>query len=608
MIVKMKKITLICLAAERESSLEQLRDLGVLHLSHIKTPESADLNKARAELALATTVTNILQAAQKENQTTAPKTSSAVTAHDAVELVNTLSQRKKESSDQLEALKLEKAAIEPFGDFDPSLVRQLAAKGISVKLYHSTDKKPIAPPEGTQLLILRQDSSGQYFALIGKDEFTFDAPPFSLPERSLSIVEAGLNSALANLEQIENELVDASVHLPAILDHSSQLSQKVEFLEAREGMGDAGKLTYLQGFCPSDLVDKVNAAAANNGWGTVIDDPEEGDSVPTLIRYPSWVRMIRPVFAFLGIAPGYKETDISSAFLIFLSIFFAMIVGDAGYGILFLILIPYFRHKKFPNAPPETFRLLYVFSICTTIWGVLTANYLGIDYEMLPRIMQLARIDWLTDQGNSMSLSLFIGAVHLTIAHVWPALKHGRSIKAMVQIGWAGVVWTVFMVARKLLVEAPLPNWFMALPAVSVLLIITGLVMKKQWMDTGLLALDLINCFGDIMSYLRLFALGIASVKVAAAFNGMAGDLGASLVGMFSGWAVVIGVALAAVAMTFVLVLGHGLNIILCAMSVLVHGVRLNALEFSLHIGQEWAGSPYNPFHWRTTRLKTAEV
>lgn len=95
------------------------------------------------------------------------------------------------------------------------------------------------------------------------------------------------------------------------------------------------------------------------------------------------------------------------------------------------------------------------------------------------------------------------------------------------------------------------------------------------------------------MSYLRLFALGIATVKVAEAFNGMAADLGAWFIMNTGEW---LGLILAVTVMLIILLIGHGLNIILCAMSVLVHGVRLNALEFSLHMGQEWSGFEYKPF------------
>jgi V/A-type H+-transporting ATPase subunit I len=113
-----------------------------------------------------------------------------------------------------------------------------------------------------------------------------------------------------------------------------------------------------------------------------------------------------------------------------------------------------------------------------------------------------------------------------------------------------------------------------------------------------LLFQDLAGSFGDVMSYLRLFALGIASVKVAEAFNQMAGGLGVLIMGLFESvpWLVWLGFVLAAAGMSIVIAFGHVLNIVLCAMSVLVHGVRLNALEFSMHIGQEWAGFQYQPF------------
>jgi len=592
----MKKLTLLCLEQDREPTLDALKALGVMHLVPLSEASAGNgLATAREKLRRSTAVLNALTSI-RSSMAEPPEEPVVVTASpdEVVERVQTLQGQIKQLTDQREELLREKQALEPYGQFDPDLVARLEKDGISVRLFEASARDELVAPEGTSMFEIGHDASNQYVAIVGQAPFEFDAKEFALPASSLSELDAGQQRVQSEIEAAGRELETLSASVPSLEQHAEELSGRVEYLEAHEGMGSSGKLSYLGGFCPVDRVDSIREAAKLNGWGLVVDTPSDDDAVPTLVRYPAWLRMVQPVFRFLGITPGYRETDISSAFLLFLSIFFAMIVGDAGYGLLFLILTPYFRKTRFADAPAEPFRLLYTFSICTVGWGLLTGNYFGIDFALLPPFLQALRVNWLMDPDNSMTFSLLLGALHLTIAHGWKVVRFGRDARALAQAGWIAVVWSIFALARMLLVEAPLPVWFAPLVITGVIAIVLGAIMRKLWMDLGLLALDLVSCFGDLMSYLRLFALGIASVKVAEAFNGMAGDLGFALAG-----AGIPGVVLAAAAMAFVLAIGHGLNIILCAMSVLVHGVRLNALEFSLHIGQEWSGFDYNPFRTR---------
>lgn len=597
----MKKVSLICLDQDREKTLSALRDLGVVHLTHIKEPEGHDLHKAESDLEEATNALHILQPYAAKTRHVEISQAQCFDASEIAVRVNALAKHKRHCTERLNALLEERASIEPYGDFDPEQIKRLKANGVFVKLYHVLGKEMPQAPEDSEIFLINNDTSGHYVVLVSKNNAKLDAREFSPPSRALSAIQKEINNVQAEMKEIESELESLASCIHKLSALMPELQSEAEFIEARCGMGAQGKLAYLQGFCPQDKISDLHATAKENGIALAIRDPSDDDEVPTLVRYPAWVRAMRPVFAFLGITPGYKETDISPAFFIFLSIFFAMIVGDAGYGLFFLMLLPYFRHKKFSDANPEPFRLLYVFSISTVIWGILIGNYFGIDYSLLPGFLQKLRVDWLIGQGNSMTLSLLLGAIHLTLAHAWKAVRFGRNMASVTQAGWICIIWTVFMLARHLLVGTAIPLFFLIpLATLGGTAIIVGLSAKKEWMNLGLLALDLVSCFGDIMSYLRLFALGIASAKVAEAFNGMAGDLAAGLIGFASTPVANYLLAVAAtLGMALVLIVGHGLNIILCAMSVLVHGVRLNALEFSLHMGQEWSGFEYKPFACR---------
>ena len=97
-------------------------------------------------------------------------------------------------------------------------------------------------------------------------------------------------------------------------------------------------ITLITGYVPEDRSEDVKALAKANGWAYLVDDVSDEDNPPTKLRYKGLVRIIQPIYDILGTVPGYREYDISSWFLLFFSVFFAMIIGDAGYGLIFLII------------------------------------------------------------------------------------------------------------------------------------------------------------------------------------------------------------------------------------------------------------------------------
>jgi V/A-type H+/Na+-transporting ATPase subunit I len=595
MIVPMKRITLVCVAREREATLETLRELGVLHLAPAAAPTGGEPEAARMALAEAEALLRLVRAHAPADSAAPPAATGEPEA--LFDQAGAIQERLRARREEREALRAEYAAIEPFGRFDPAAVRILATAGIRVRLLRLPANGAPELPDDALTVVTRADRTGRHVALIafqpdGKDpaDGAEDAPDpleaytVPLPARSLDAVEtalAGNDRAIAAEEAALAALAGRAADMERRL---ADLRDRVTFADARAGMGDAVELAYLEGFCPETRLDALHTAAREHGWGLVADTPGPDDIVPTLIRHPAWVKPLKPLLAFLGILPGYREIDPSAAFLVFMTVFFAMIVGDAGYGAIFLALTLWAARRN-KRAPREPFRLLALFSAATIAWGVLTGNYFGI--ERLPSPLRLARIDWLLDQQNSMDLCLLIGAVHLSLAHGWSALSRLNSLSAVAQLGWIGITWTMFLAARFLLLGVALPAWFPYLPLASVLAVILFMTpwrrMKQDWAGHAMLPLNIISNFGDLVSYLRLFALGVAGVKVAQAFNDMALMIGFSNIaaGFFA---------------ATVLFLGHTLNIILCGMSVLVHGVRLNALEFSLHMGLEWSGVRYRPF------------
>ena len=577
MIVPMKRLTVVCLTADRDRMLEILRDLGVVHLTYIQTPESEDLEKARNYL---TYVQRALEVLPKHAQAKP----SGKNAEEVVKAIWNLLHQRKEIEEQLEILKFEQARIEPFGNFDPRTVEQLAARGIKVRLYHASPKQQVVAPEGTTLLILSSGRNGTFYALIGKEDYQVDALEVRLPEEPLSEVQRRIRDLEKSLQDNGNQLKSFGGDYPIVSRIVTQAEDKVNYLEARAGMGAADRVTYLRGFCPAEAVDAVRKAATEQGMGIIVEDPQPGDPVPTYIKNPAWVRPIKMVLDFIGVLPGYHEVDISPLFLIFFSLFFAMIVGDGGYGLIFLVLTLVGR-KFMQRISPVMFPLMMILSVCTVIWGFLSGNFFGI--LSLPAPLARFRENWLTEQSNVMLFCFLLGAIHLTIAHVWNIIRGYNSLTALAQVGWIASTWTMFFLARNMVLGYPFPAIMLTVFAVGVVLIVLFMTplrnLKAEWFNHAMLPLNVVSNFVDVVSYVRLYAVGAASFAMAAAFNEMA--LGFGFGGFVSG-----------LIAALILFLGHALNIILAIMGVLVHGVRLNTLEFSGHLGLQWSGIKYHPF------------
>lgn len=577
MIIPMKSLTLLCLDADRDRALEALRELGVVHLVPVAAADNRSVDEARARAAHIRRVVEVLPA--KPGQPPSGQPGDLV-----VERAWHLLQQKRELEEALADVRQERHRIAPYGNFDPEAVRELKARGVVIKLIQVPPKSDWQAPAGVVVQALGQDEAGSYFALVGRDDFPVTATELRLPEMSRNELDRRISDLegklLANGEALWAHAGDQAV----VQAEAVKAEEHLHFLEARAGMGTTAPVSYLSGYCPRESVETLRAAAAREGWGLRISEPTGDEAVPTLIRNPVWVKPIKAVLDFIGVLPGYAEIDISAIFLLFLSLFFAMLVGDAGYGVIFLALTAWGR-RKFSQAPAYPFHLMYIMSFGTVIWGAVTGTWFGAGH--LPGFLEGLTVAWLREPKNVMLMCFVIGAVHLTIAHLWIITRTWNSLKALAQLGWIGSTWTMFFMARNLVLGQPLPAWIGGVFVASVVLIILFMTaprdFKNEWFNHVMLPLNLVSNFVDVVSYIRLFAVGTAGYAVASSFNKMI--LGGGPEGLVAG-----------LVAALLLFLGHTLNILLSVMGVLVHGVRLNTLEFSSHIGMAWTGVPFRPF------------
>jgi len=590
MIVPMKRLNLLCLSSARDATLRSLQDLGAVHVTSLRPPDSRALETSRNHLAY---IKRALETMPKK--TVVPP--SGLSADVVVSLVWTMLQDKKDIEDAMADLQQERTRIEPFGSFDPAMIRALRERGIYIKLFVVSPGTEVDAPSGAVIIEVNRDKTGVYLALFAREDVSIPFPEFRLPERSLKEIDDQIAENILRLEDCVSSLRLHEGDHEAVAALRDKIDDTVHFLEARDGMGSAAPVSFLRGYLPADQESMILQAARREGWGVQIDEPHDDEDVPTLIRNPRWVKPIKTVLQGINVLPGYREVDMSAVFLVFFSLFFSILIGDAGYGVLFL-LITRFARFKLPNAPAEPFSLLTLTSIGTIIWGVISGTYFGV--TAIPPLLAGLRIDWLSDTRNMMSLCFLIGAIHLTVAHLWSAIRLAPALGFLAQLGWIGMTWFMYFIAHDLVLGREMPDgvqWLAIVGGVLILLFMTPVSkLKDEWYQHIMFPLNIVSNFVDVVSYLRLFAVGSASVAVAAAFNRMA--IGDGITGFGTG-------LIAALILFF----GHTLNIVLGAMGILVHGVRLNTLEFSSHLGVQWTGRPFEPFaHKRGGQHKPTNV
>ncbi len=588
MIVPMKKMMLLCLAADQDRTLTALREIGVVHLKAVQSLESDDLGRVRDALDETQHALDILLV-HRESRKGAQHEQSPLQADvsGTIQRVRELALRRKSLLDRLDTLAAERASAAPFGGFNPADIKELETRGIRLRFFFVPRSEPLTPPGDATITVLQRTPEGTVVAVTSLEPLDWPAAQsLPIPPRNVNDVDREIAQADTESAQVLNQLNANTVAIPALQAEAERLKAELAYLEAKAGMGAVGDVAYLSGYCPEDALPVLRKAAAEHGWGLRFDDPGPEDPVPTLLRNPPWIEPIKVIFRMIGIVPGYHELDISGVFLLFYSVFFAMLVSDAGYGLLFLALtlaIRAFARK----APPELPRLLGILSVCTIIWGVLAGSYFGIPFDLLPSPLRGARIHWLAQEANLMSLCFLIGSIHLTVAHAWNAWRWRKQSGALAQLGWIAITWTMYYMAHNMILGRSLPpfvGWLFLGGVAAVVLFMTPVrALKSEWPSHIMLPLNIIGNFGDVVSYVRLFAVGSAGTAISMAFNEMAVGSGIRSVG-------------AGLSAALILFLAHALNILLCGLGVIVHGVRLNTLEFSGHLGMQWSGVNYEPF------------
>ena len=626
MIVPMKKVSLAVYEKDCKNSLHKLKEAGVLHIEK-KSASSDTLTKLmdrKAKVKKALAILNRYQVKKDEYPQYMPTSDKDLVSH-----ILGLMEEKKTLQDQLIYNARERKRVEAWGDFDINSLSYLEKNGISLIPYELTRKVYDTLKTDVKLIIIDKEKLKVRAFAVG--EKLAGQTPFVFTPQSLTRLDERIEYIRKRINEIETDLTNLAYRGKAIEDEDNQLPDDISYETAMAGMetwDNVSAICWVSGYVPANKIDVLKRLATQYCWALICQDPGPGDRPPTLIENNAFVRIINPVFSLIGTVPGYREIDISCSFLIFFSIFFAMLIGDAGYGVLLLsiaIIAGYLITKK-AGKTPDLVKLLIVLSSCTIIWGCITGSWFAIPHEKLPVFLSALIVQPFNDSGpleqfplfladlfklpvdvpsgplktqwNTQFLCFTIAVIHLGFARFSCFVRQLPSLAAIAQFGWFLLMLGLYLLVLNMLLGVALPPFALYLIGIGLGINIIfaeqngGNFFKnilKSFSNIISIFLKAISGFADIISYIRLFAVGMAGAMIAQTFNTMAiggglGELGLVFV-------------LKLVGAVLILAVGHGLNLIMGALSIIVHGVRLNLLEYAgNHLGIEWSGYVYKPF------------
>lgn len=636
MIVPMKKVSLIVLDGERENALKKLRKLGLLHIE-IKEGKGPRLLELKEQIAFLEK--GMFAVADKGVKGMAQKEADTQEALSIAGRIDSLQEEQKKCYADISVYQAELERIRAWGEIEPAEIAFLAQKGIDLSLHEMSPSVYDKLGESARTIVLERTKNVVRFLLLNngtldeEDRTALERSRFKLPDVSTAEIRKELEQARQQLQSIKEELEDLAAYKSSLELAVAALKKEVEFETYASGMGEENlsenssgtvSVAYLIGFIPAEDLRKLQEMARENAWGLLAEDPTEEDDAPTKLQNNKFVSLVYPLTDFLGSMPGYFEPDISGWFLVFITIFVGIIFGDGGYGLLICgisaAMMMKSRKEKKPIAPIAW--LLLLFGGMTIIWGTVTCSWFGLDAEVLPEWLKKLSVPvlsnvysdkiwypfWtggeagLTTSQNVQILMFTIALVHLLVAHISAAGRNRGSLKILGDIGSILELAGMYYVVLSLVVNSAVFGLDLVVSGIpvgtmAIALVISGFAVNfifgnyeesilqsvlDSLKDIVSMLLGVVNVFSDIVSYIRLWAVGLAGAAISATINDMVSPL--------------LGHVIFIVFAVIVLVFGHGLNMILNVLSVIVHGIRLNTLEFSTHIGLSWSGHKYEPF------------
>ena len=605
MIVPMKKYSFLVYHKEYEGFLQSLQELGVLHVieKELEDVEDENLRDKYALIAQLSDSIKFLEKRDIEETTTATDT-------DGIKILEELQTLRKENDayhQKLIAAEKDLSNIEPWGDFSWESIEKLSEAGIKTKFFIAPQRKFDEEIKDNFFVEEINNQGGSvYFVLMqkGSETVEIDAEEANMPEQSLKALAKRKDEILDILEKTESIFDDYARKYSVLLEQTKQeISGQLSFdkVKLNTSAEADNKLMVLEGWTPKDKEADLNSFLETSGIYSEVEKPNIKEMPPIKLKNNKFAKLYEAI-GELYTFPNYGEIDLTPFFAPFYMLFFGFCLGDAGYGLLITLGCIYGLFKVSDKVKPLLKLGMYL-GIATTFMGVVGGTFFGIMLHPENFAEGTAFSPWLTkyqtfilSSDHLMYTALGLGYFQVLFGMFIKAANKAKMYGfkySLSQLGWNIIVLislpvyvlgmfdvmpvdTANTIALISLIVGGVPALFYNTPGKNPLLNLGTGVWDTYQMASGLL--------GDVLSYIRLFALGLSSAILGNVFNTLAMDLSPDTI------------VLRQLVMVLILAFGHGLNFFMAALGSFVHPLRLTFVEFYKNAGFMGGGKKYEPF------------
>ena len=588
MVTEMTKYDFILMSGDADAFLEKLQGMGVMDITRSMKPvdEQSEKMSIKADL-YRKALANLKQVQPAEF---ADKTYGDL----AVSVLDTVKE-KEEAENQLNQLYKELEETRPWGSFDIEGVKRLADQGLKLHFYKARAIDP-AWQEQYALSEISNDGANAYFVVVSEgDDYDFPLKELPAPTRDGNAIQKEISALEYEIEQKDKHLSELKCHEADIQKELDKTLSKLDLHLAHASGEKAAEdyITVFEGFAPAECESALREMLDGEGVFYLEEKAKVDDNPPIKLKNNKFVSMFELLTDMYG-RPKYNEFDPTVFISIFFMLFFAFCMGDMGYGLV-LIGASLGLKKVLGNIAP----LGVTLGIATTMVGFFFHTFFSMDmltWSWLPEgVKSIMLPSQIAGYDGTMVLALLVGIVHLCLALIVKTYQTTKVNGFANSLGTWG--WTLLIVGGVIVgglalmgvIDNEVTKWIVIVIGVLSALGIFFLndLHRNPLMNFGSGLWDTYNTatglLGDVLSYLRLYALGLAGAKLGEAFNAIGVQaLGDGGVG---GW----------IAFILIVVIGHVLNIAMCVLGAFVHPLRLNFLEFFKNSGYEGTGRRYKP-------------
>ena len=594
MIDSMTKYSFILLSGEQDGFLEKLQDLGLMDITRSVRPVD---DKSAAMLGTAEKTKGILDALGRigfpEDLEARPVDGAPEeTARKALDRLASLEEARKTVLKDIHAR-------EPWGAFDADKFAQLQDAGYRIH-FHAVASKSFREEwaETMPLQVVSETAGKTYFVTVLPDGENDPLPDeVAMPAGSVQEAREGLDGIDAEIRDVKAILLGVRAHIGEMeRDYERKLGELDVYLASTAAVPAAeNTVVTLVGYAPTECDEAVTAFIEESGVFYLKDAAAVEDNPPIRFRNNKFVKMFEVLTDMYG-RPAYDGFDPTPFIAVFFLLFFAFCMGDAGYGLILIVIGLLLRKaESFKGFAP----LVVTLGIGTAVIGFLFHTFFSMDIAEWPVFAPFKGIFLpakIAGYDGTMVLALVVGIIHICLAMVVKTVNDTRTKGFANSLGTWG--WTLLIVGGVIVggfalagvLDKDLTRWIIigigALSAAGIFLL--NDLHRNPLLNIGAGLWETYNTvtglLGDVLSYLRLYALGLAGAMLGKAFN----DIGGMVLGDGSG---IVGW----IAFILIVLIGHTLNIAMAALGAFVHPLRLNFLEFFKNSGYEASGRNYHP-------------